>query len=578
MKMTVRMWILVFFLVASLFAIKPWGYLDSGVVIKTLEQNSPVSLEGLSKGEIIKEINGNAISDIEDYRTVTQELFKDIKPINWTIKTSNGTFSFTGFSLDLEVDENLSLTAVSGEALGSGVSVNTTLYEINDQKIEGQTGFYAFKRENEPKVRVNLRTKGNSYTFLSQSIGLTVAPVPTTNIKAGLDLSGGARAIIKPEKEITSDEMKNLLAITTERLNVFGLSDIVVREATDLDGNNFMIVEVAGSTPRELEELIGQQGKFEAKIGNDTVFIGGKNDITSVCKGDPTCAGIRECTPSQSGYMCRFEFAIYLSGGAADKQAELTSKLSENISASGERYLSKPLDLYLDDKLVDTLQISSNLKGKATTTIAISGPGFGGTQQEAYEDASKNMAKLQTVLVTGSLPFKLQIVKLDSISPLLGKDFIKNIFFSSFAAFLAVALVVLVRYRKIKYSIPVMITLISEIWIILGAAALIRWNLDLSSIAGIIAAIGTGVNDQIILLDESEKNKSSSNMKERIKNAFFIIFGAFTTNAVAMIPLWWAGAGLIRGFALTTLIGIAIGVFITRPAFASFISQLEEEQ
>lgn len=186
------------------------------------------------------------------------------------------------------------------------------------------------------------------------------------------------------------------------------------------------------------------------------------------------------------------------------------------------------------------------------------------------------MAKLQTVLITGSLPYKLEIVKLDSISPLLGKDFIKNIFIASIVSFFAVALVIFVRYRKIKYSIPVIITLISEIWIILGVAALIKWNLDLASIAGIIASIGTGVNDQIIILDESSKKTASISMKEKIKNAFFIIFGAFSTNAVAMIPLWWAGAGIIRGFAVTTLIGISIGVFVTRPAFANFISQIED--
>ena len=41
-----------------------------------------------------------------------------------------------------------------------------------------------------------------------------------------------------------------------------------------------------------------------------------------------------------------------------------------------------------------------------------------------------------------------------------------------------------------------------------------------------------------------------------------------------MIPLFWVGAGLIKGFALTTIIGISAGVFITRPAFASIVEYL----
>ena len=37
-----------------------------------------------------------------------------------------------------------------------------------------------------------------------------------------------------------------------------------------------------------------------------------------------------------------------------------------------------------------------------------------------------------------------------------------------------------------------------------------------------------------------------------------------------MIPLFSAGAGLLKGFALTTIIGVSVGVFITRPAYAAF--------
>ena len=46
-----------------------------------------------------------------------------------------------------------------------------------------------------------------------------------------------------------------------------------------------------------------------------------------------------------------------------------------------------------------------------------------------------------------------------------------------------------------------------------------------------------------------------------------------------MVPLLFAGAGLIKGFAITTIIGVTNGVFITRPAFAKMIEiQLEDEE
>ena len=40
-----------------------------------------------------------------------------------------------------------------------------------------------------------------------------------------------------------------------------------------------------------------------------------------------------------------------------------------------------------------------------------------------------NMKKLQTILITGSLPVKLEVVKLDTVSPTLGKEFLDNILF-----------------------------------------------------------------------------------------------------------------------------------------------------
>jgi len=39
----------------------------------------------------------------------------------------------------------------------------------------------------------------------------------------------------------------------------------------------------------------------------------------------------------------------------------------------------------------------------------------------------------------------------------------------------------------------------------------------------------------------------------------------------AMGPLLFAGAGLLKGFALTTMAGLTFGVFITRPAFAAMV-------
>lgn len=232
-------------------------------------------------------------------------------------------------------------------------------------------------------------------------------------------------------------------------------------------------------------------------------------------------------------------------------------------------------------KKVDSLQIGSDLKGKETTDIAISGPGVGQTKAAAIDQAIKNMDRLQTIIITGSLPFQINIVKLDTISPVLGRDFINNSLIIALLGITAIALVIFIRYRNFKVMIPIMITAASEIFLILGVAAIIKWNLDLASIAGIIAAVATGVDDQVIITDElikATKEERYISWKERIKRAFFIIMSAYALTVAAMVPLWSAGAGLIRGFAVTTIIGVSIGVFVTRPAYASILEYLLEKE
>ncbi len=148
------------------------------------------------------------------------------------------------------------------------------------------------------------------------------------------------------------------------------------------------------------------------------------------------------------------------------------------------------------------------------------------------------------------------------------------------SAVLSVSLIVFLRYRKFEIILPMMITLISEVIIILGVAALIGWNIDIAAIAGIIIVIGTCVDHQIVISDELLKKEQQVffNWKQRISNAFFIIMAAYFTTFVAMLPLMRAGAGLLKGFAITTIIGISVGVFITRPAFAAIIEILLKDK
>jgi len=553
-----RIIILIIVLILAILSIRPSPW-HEGATIRFVTKNSSASLatiesprpggSPMSKETIIS-INNRPITTANDYYDFVENL-----PPNktFTIQTNKRFYRVTTkpeYNITILNETELRTEEIFNETLNKTVNVTREVQKVHKEVIG------------------------------TEDVGLVVYDAPQNNIRKGLDLSGGTRVILKPEEKVGAEDIEIVVSNIKERLNVYGLSDVSVRVASDLKGEEFIIVEIAGANKEEVRELLAKQGKFEAKVAGQTVFKGG-NDITYVCRR-AECSGIdpsAACGQSGDGWACRFRFSISLSPEAAQKQADATMSLSV-VAEGAESYLNESLELYLDNQLVDTLRIGAELRGNAVTDISISGGGFGGTQQEATFDALNNMKRLQTVLITGSLPVKLNIVKTDAISPILGEQFLKNALLIGLVAIVAVAIVVFIVYRKFMVSIPMVITMLSEAVIILGLASIIGWNLDLAAIAGIIIAIGTGVDHQIVIADEILRGTKGTvyiSWKDRIKNAFFIIMAAYFTTMVAMIPLWFAGAGLLKGFAITTILGVSAGVFITRPAYASMLEIISRD-
>lgn len=532
----VRMIILLVALILGAVAIYP-DFARSGVAIRGVERNSSAALAGMVPPD-----------------PMDKPMFREV------ITSLNGVQVHDEVDFEHEVKK-----------IGYGTIVRVLTMGNYDLTAQGR--------------KFSLLRKQKSYVLTAREgephFGLTIYDAPKTNLRKGLDLQGGTRVLLQPEEEVSPTDLDIILENLKQRLNVYGLSDIIVRGIKDLQGNLFVVVEIAGANEQEVKELISGQGKFEAKISNSTVFRGGQ-DIRNVCR-TPDCSFAqnpqRPCGQSGSAWACSFLFTIALSPEAAQRHADITKNISVVRGDGGDDYLAESLDLYMDDVLVDTLRIGAELKGKPETSIAISGPGSGATREEALKSSSKNMRRLQTVLITGSLPVKMKIVKTDTLSPTLGKEFLNNILFIGILSIIAVSLVVFVRYHSFIVSGAIIFTMLAEIVLILGFAALVGWNLDLIALAGILVAIGTGVDDQIVIADETRKKQALEivNWRDRIKNAFFIIFGAYLLTVVSMIPLAWAGAGLLKGFAITTVAGVTIGVFVTRPAYAVLVEYLSKD-
>lgn len=565
-----RVIILIIFLLLSVVAIHPRLDTD-GVAIRSVTKDSAAALANIESPkasstptarEVLLSINNKPIPDEEAYYN-----FIDSLEPNRTLllKTNKDTYRLT--------TKPLTETIVLNET--EFVQVNKTVFNNETNTTENITSY-----EERNKTITNI--------IGTEDIGLKVYPAPANNIRKGLDLEGGTRVLLAPQEKVSDADLEMIIENIEQRLNVFGVSDVIVRSVKDFTGEVYVLVEIAGVSQEEIRDLLSQQGKFEAKIANTTVFRGG-DDIKNVCRSSSsTCfAGIDQqqgCGQLPDGtFSCAFRFSISLSTDAAKAMAEATEDLEVVYAGgvTGEGYLSENITLFLDDEEVDALRIGADLKGNVVTDISISGSGTGVSEQAAAIDALANMKQLQTVLITGSLPVTLDIIQSDAVSPVLGEEFIDNAMLVGGLAILAVVIIIVLRYRRVGIALPAIIAMLSEVIILLGFASVIGWRLDLAAIAGIIIAVGTGVDDQIVIIDETLEKKDSTKMLswlQKLKRAFFIIMTAYFTTVVAMLPLWWSGAGLLKGFALTTIAGVTIGVLITRPAFAKMLEVLIEKK
>ncbi len=536
---------------------------------------------------------------------------------------------------------------------------------LNGQKIKNYDE-WALKTEN-LTGKVSLTANGKKYIFdVNNSLGIDATDIERTNLDLGLDLRGGTRIILKPKENDTADTIDQIISTLQTRANLYGLREIGFYSIKS--GENYYVqIEAAGIGGEVIENLLSKQGRFEAKVekpieisdsrgtlvlgessypvivynnsieinntvlylnqtfnfrgmefqyanktGNKiillaTVYTG--KDI-EIVYSDPQRSGIRPL-----GNVYQFYFVISVSLEGAERFADVTAGIPRYVDIqTGEEYLDSKIYLYLDDKLVSDLRIGADLGGRVYQT-----PQITGTRQQK-EDAVEEKLRLQTILRSGELPVKIETVSVDVISPRLGEGFFNSAFCAAGIAAVIVIIIVFVRYRSLKISIPLVLIGMSEVIIILGVAStgdsmiwavilvlnfllistawwkkheidiyawvgailipllgLMSWTIDLPAIGGMIAALGTSVDHQIIIADETmsgKEEKRAYTIKDKIKMAFFIIFGAAATTIAAMMPLMFLGIGLVRGFAITTVVGVLIGILITRPAYAKIVETL----
>lgn len=382
---------------------------------------------------------------------------------------------------------------------------------------------------------------------------ISISSILTVGIQQGLDLKGGSLIQLQLEKPVDQETMDVVTTVLDKRLNLYGVQDVKVRAS----GDQLVIIEMAGVSPEEIERLIGSPGKFEAKIGNESAE-------SALTGSDITSVDMYEIIDTS------WTVPFKLSTSGAQHFAEMA-----------EGKANEPVYMYLDGKLIDedAPVLSAELaNGKPSTEMQVTGG------EDTVEDAQTKAMEVYTVLKTGSLPVKIQVVGSSTVSAELGEEFLNGAIIAGLLAILAISIIIYIRYRNPLLVIPIIITSVSEVLIVMGISSIAQLNIDLSAIAGLIASVGTGVDDQIIITDEvlgkkiGDKKRNKTRTRMSVRNALFVVFASAGTLVAAMLPLAYvgfargsSGIGTLAGFAFTTIIGVLVGILVTRPVYGKFL-------
>ena len=313
----------------------------------------------------------------------------------------------------------------------------------------------------------------------------------------------------------------------------------------------------------QAQQIVGKQGKFEIRIqttGNQTEHVLYGDSITSVAVPSQSPAGSGNWGV---GFTLNFRWCCHLSERSHHVRCNHRPgpRTTHHAARQPER---EPAPL--------SQALAGSLQSEPTTQLfASTGSGTSGEQQAT---------NLEIQLRAGALPVDVDIAGSGSTSASLGQHYMEMCLIAGILALIMVAFVIFYRYREPRIVLPMVLINASEIVILLGFISVIQFQMDLPTVAGLIAVLGTGIDQLVVITDEilHEGLVPSPNIYlKRLARALTIIVIAAATVLIAMLPLALMDLSTLKGFAIITMMGVIIGVLVTRPAYGRIIMDILSE-
>jgi preprotein translocase subunit SecD len=402
---------------------------------------------------------------------------------------------------------------------------------------------------------------------------LSIIAIVKLPITLGLDLQGGTRLVFEglstDKVKVSDDSMTGLLGVIRNRVDALGVSEpTIIRK-----GNNQIVVELPGiKDPDRAIAIIGDTAVLEFAEAEWAPTGSEKLTQDKIVKIYGSNARMKEYEINRGG-STKTKYSIILKNtvlsgsdlkdvfqGIDDKgrlaiDLEFSSTGASLFAQATERSVGRPIAILLDNKII--------------SAPTVNGPIPNGKAQITGDFTPDEVRDLVVKLKAGALPLPVRLIETKIVGPQLGKDSIDKSKLAGIFGFVLVA-----AFMFLYYRVPGLIADIAlaiYVFLVLGLFALVRISgfgvtLSLPGIAGFLLSIGMAVDANVIIFERlKEELRSGKTLKAAIdasyERAWAAIMDSNVTTMLAAATLIFVGTGILKGFAITLIIGIVASMF-----------------
>lgn len=373
------------------------------------------------------------------------------------------------------------------------------------------------------------------------------------DLKYGLDLAGGASILFdidttKVRKEEIPVALESLKNNIEKRVNLFGLSEASVQLSSE-NGQNRLKVELPGvEDVDQAINLIGKTAQLSFK---------GVKDVPPEATASATFDDVFQDTGLDGSHLTAAMVQINPNTSEPEVALEFNNEGSRLFEKATKDFLHKKIAILLDNQII----MAPNVETEISDGKAVINGGFD----------IKTAKELSAQLNAGALELPITIIQQSQVGATLGKDSIDKGIKAGLIGLVLVMAFMIGNYGYLGFIAN--LSLIIYGLITLTLYRLIPVTLTFPGIVGLILSVGMAVDANILIFarmkEELRKGKPWNIAMElgfgRAWNSIKDANGCTIITALILFnPFNWSflnSSGMVRGFALTLILGIFISIF-----------------